>query len=71
MLRFLCEEIKNILIRSLVDYVVLPFLDILVRHVSQTGFEHGHSMPRRLLADVTLGDKTEESVSYTPNQYTG
>lgn len=30
-----------------------PFLDVLVGDVSQTGFEHGHAMPRRLLTDVT------------------
>lgn len=30
-----------------------PFLDVLVGHVSQTRFEHRHTMPRRLLTDVT------------------
>lgn len=30
-----------------------PFLDVLVGHVSQTRFEHGDAMPRRLLTDVS------------------
>lgn len=39
---------------------VVPFLDILVGNVSQTRFEHGHSVPRRLLTDVTCS-QTQES----------
>lgn len=41
---------------------VVPFLDVLVGNISQTRFEHRHSVPRRLLADVTWS-QTQESIS--------
>lgn len=51
-------------VSSLVDWSgfhwgpVLPFLDVLVGHISQTRFEHRHTMPRRLLTDVTWSRNT-------------